>query len=75
MVELLLKSYLEIHSHKDLILRNVLDPVAANLSMLLWIFIVTAWIAFVLLICRCMGINSEHDRYIERKQREKEETK
>lgn len=43
--------------------------------MLLWIFIVTAWIAFVLLVCRCMGINSEHDRYIERKQREKEETK
>tara|TARA_Y100000592_G_scaffold72719_1_gene113106 strand:+ start:1048 stop:1170 length:123 start_codon:yes stop_codon:yes gene_type:complete len=39
--------------------------------MLLWIFIVIAWIAFVLFICRCMGINSEQERYIERKQKEK----
>tara|TARA_R100000995_G_scaffold82709_1_gene57014 strand:- start:728 stop:850 length:123 start_codon:yes stop_codon:yes gene_type:complete len=39
--------------------------------MLLWIFIVIAWIAFVLFICRFMGINSEQERYIERKQREK----
>jgi len=39
--------------------------------MLLWIGIIIAWVAFILLLCRFLGLNSEQERYIERKQREK----
>tara|TARA_Y100001938_G_scaffold127454_1_gene180337 strand:- start:1243 stop:1365 length:123 start_codon:yes stop_codon:yes gene_type:complete len=39
--------------------------------MLLWIGIIIAWVAFILLFCRFLGLNSEQERYIERKQREK----
>lgn len=35
--------------------------------MLLWIFIVIAWVAFVLLVCRFLGINTEQERHLEQK--------
>jgi hypothetical protein len=43
--------------------------------MLLWIFIIIAWIAFILFVCRLLGINAEQDRFIEEHQRKKEENK
>jgi K+ transporter len=41
-------------------------------SMLLWIFIIIAWIAFVLFVCRLLGLNAEQERFIEEQQRKKE---
>tara|TARA_R100001509_G_scaffold80249_1_gene45088 strand:- start:1217 stop:1348 length:132 start_codon:yes stop_codon:yes gene_type:complete len=43
--------------------------------MLLWIFIIIAWIAFILFVCRFLGINAEQDRFIEEHQRKEEENK
>jgi len=43
--------------------------------MLVWIFIIIAWIAFVLFVCRVLGLNEEQERFIEERQRKKEENK
>jgi len=43
--------------------------------MLLWIFTIIAWMAFVLFVCRLLGLNEEQERFIEERQRKKEENK
>tara|TARA_R100001509_G_scaffold34581_1_gene18169 strand:- start:2365 stop:2496 length:132 start_codon:yes stop_codon:yes gene_type:complete len=43
--------------------------------MLLWIFIFIAWVAFVLLVCRFLGLNTEQERFMEEQKRKKEENK
>ena len=43
--------------------------------MLLWIFIIIAWIAFVLFVCRFLGINTEQERLMEEQRRKEEENK
>tara|TARA_R110000851_G_scaffold323770_1_gene490690 strand:- start:225 stop:356 length:132 start_codon:yes stop_codon:yes gene_type:complete len=39
--------------------------------MLLWIFIIIAWIAFIFFACRFVGLNTERERFIEEQQRKK----
>jgi hypothetical protein len=40
--------------------------------MLLWIFIIIAWIAFIFFACRFVGLNGRRERFIEEQQRKKE---
>jgi len=39
--------------------------------VLTWILIITAWIAFVLFICRFLGINTDQERELLEKEKEK----